>query len=1143
MKTKTNLIKHYLIITISIFFFIILTFSNSFAIDIATDFQTIKDVDYMTCSPDGKYLLTKVHNNGCYDLEIWEYSERGYKVIQTINFKKGLYIYRSFFISGNSKFVVYNKQSDNKYIAIFKLSNSRFLKIQTINLHIKKFSIDIKFSPDGKFITAEITDETFKIWKLINDKYVEIQIIKGKYCHGDIFSPHGQYLVSDLSSTSIITGNVSNKTKIWKFSNGIFSEIQTIKGGYPSFNSKGNYLITKAKRKTIIWELSNGVFSEMQTINRSCYWANDDNLESGRYSPIIYWKLSNDIFVEFKTLWHSGLVGRALLLTLSPNDDYLVEVPRDNNKKIIVSKLSEKSSTRHDSQTLDAHSDYIRVVTFSPDGKYFASGSIDKSIKIWKLSDGKFEKIQTIKEHTGYVNEVFFIKNYNLFVSIGERKPNEYLSGNNIIIKKWNYRELCFIDTLKKIITAFKNIEITNNEEMLGKTKNLCKPKGEFETQTQYDERIKVEKKQKHQFEELYAEKKRKEMKKIQNEIDQQLMITFPVSFSSIQLGKYNTEKEKFSVTINGTTENVKVPLNSARDFKENKDNYQIIGERKYYLTKRDEIKSEIINVRIKTPEGQVYAFGKQTEHTKPTYAEKSILPPKLEITSLKFTDENNDNWLSGDENGKIIINIENKGKGSAYGIIAEIKSKDKYSFLNYVEQQIITELKPDGKKTLEFLISADYNTPQQNCEFSITFEEANGFQPDPVEFSFQTKKLVPPVFFVEKGINDANGNFTIETSEIVKVTVRLANTGGQAKDVSLSVKKGNNVFFTGDTESRFTWNTIEKGDFKDISFDFYTNKKVKDAIPLSVIVQANHFSQEFPLNMKIKQREISPQSFAFKGNETEEGEINIPDLIIDIEQNIPQSSKKNINALAIIFGIENYRNISNVNFAFRDATIMKEYFSNTIGIPKEQIYFRANDEVTLGEFRKIFSDKGWLDKRVIENETDIYFYYAGHGAPAIKEEKAFLIPSDGDPNYPVQTGYSLEVVFENLSKLNANSVTVFLDACFTGANRENEMLLAGARPVSIQLKNNYVNNVTVFSATSNNEISSSYPKNKHGLFSYFLMKGMQGKADTNKDNKLTINELFDYTKKNVSRIAGTLDREQTPQLECLEPEKIIINY
>jgi len=81
------------------------------------------------------------------------------------------------------------------------------------------------------------------------------------------------------------------------------------------------------------------------------------------------------------------------------------------------------------------------------------------------------------------------------------------------------------------------------------------------------------------------------------------------------------------------------------------------------------------------------------------------------------------------------------------------------------------------------------------------------------------------------------------------------------------------------------------------------------------------------------------------------------------------------------------------------------------------------------------------------------------------------------------------------------------------------------------------------FPQLRSNEISSSYPQNKHGLFSYFLMKGMQGEADENNDKNLTIQELFDFTKTNVSRTAGTLDREQTPQLECINPNQVIIKY
>lgn len=262
----------------------------------------------------------------------------------------------------------------------------------------------------------------------------------------------------------------------------------------------------------------------------------------------------------------------------------------------------------------------------------------------------------------------------------------------------------------------------------------------------------------------------------------------------------------------------------------------------------------------------------------------------------------------------------------------------------------------------------------------------------------------------------------------------------------------------------------------------------------------------------------------------------------VDID--IPLAKKMDKNALAIIFGIENYRNISKVSFAYRDASCIREYFIKTIGIPQNQIYFKTDDKVTLGEFNKVFAENGWLDKRVKKELTNIYIYYAGHGAPSIKEKQSYLIPYDGDINYPVQTGYPLDKMLKNLGSLNAKSVTVFLDACFSGINRDNEILLAGARPISIEVKKPYLSeNVTIYSATSGNEISSAYPDKKHGLFTYFLLKGLQGSADVNNDNDLTVQELFDFLKSNVSETAGMLDREQTPELQCINPERVIVNY
>ena len=54
---------------------------------------------------------------------------------------------------------------------------------------------------------------------------------------------------------------------------------------------------------------------------------------------------------------------------------------------------------------------------------------------------------------------------------------------------------------------------------------------------------------------------------------------------------------------------------------------------------------------------------------------------------------------------------------------------------------------------------------------------------------------------------------------------------------------------------------------------------------------------------------------------------------------------------------------------------------------------------------------------------------------------------------------------------------------------------------------------------------------------------GMRGDADTNGDSQITVGELGDYVKENVSDMAGMLDREQTPGLKTLDEEKILISY
>jgi uncharacterized caspase-like protein len=144
-------------------------------------------------------------------------------------------------------------------------------------------------------------------------------------------------------------------------------------------------------------------------------------------------------------------------------------------------------------------------------------------------------------------------------------------------------------------------------------------------------------------------------------------------------------------------------------------------------------------------------------------------------------------------------------------------------------------------------------------------------------------------------------------------------------------------------------------------------------------------------------------------------------------------------------------------------------------------------------------------------------------------------VPHDGNPVYPETSCYPLAELYESLGKLNA-TVTVLLDACFSGAAGRGDLpasLVADARPALVELKTTTTPpNVSVLAAGDGEQVSSSFTPKKHGLFTYFLLKGLGGEADADRDNRLTLDELHRYVTPLVRREARRLNREQTPTLQ-----------
>lgn len=216
----------------------------------------------------------------------------------------------------------------------------------------------------------------------------------------------------------------------------------------------------------------------------------------------------------------------------------------------------------------------------------------------------------------------------------------------------------------------------------------------------------------------------------------------------------------------------------------------------------------------------------------------------------------------------------------------------------------------------------------------------------------------------------------------------------------------------------------------------------------------------------------------------------NIKDKVrlSDVDMNIPQTKNVNDKTYCIIFANENYQNEQKVPYAVHDGAMFKEYCVKTLGIPEKNIRYQAN--ATLNNMR---FEVEWLKQILTANKGGAkgIVYYSGHGMPDNRNHNSYLLPVDGYASAP-KSGFSLDELYAELGSANAASVTYFIDACFSGANRYGEMM-EESRGVKIKSKEGQMHgNSVVFSAAQGDETAYIYQEKSHGMFTYFLLKKLQ---------------------------------------------------
>jgi hypothetical protein len=242
---------------------------------------------------------------------------------------------------------------------------------------------------------------------------------------------------------------------------------------------------------------------------------------------------------------------------------------------------------------------------------------------------------------------------------------------------------------------------------------------------------------------------------------------------------------------------------------------------------------------------------------------------------------------------------------------------------------------------------------------------------------------------------------------------------------------------------------------------------------------------------------------------------------IPDVDINIPQYKNINDNTFAVIIANEKYTLAPQVPMAGNDGRVFAQYCEQTLGLPKENIL--QYPDATYGKMIRAVQD--------IKNIANAYkkirviFFYAGHGVPNEATRDAFLLPIDADGSH-TEVCYPLKKLYNELASLNAHSVIVFLDACFSGMSGDGKSLMASARGVAIKpYQETPTGNMVVFSAASSDETAYPYPDHGHGLFTYYLLKKLQlSKGSTN------LGDLASFVIENVKQKSVLINHKiQTP--------------
>jgi len=239
------------------------------------------------------------------------------------------------------------------------------------------------------------------------------------------------------------------------------------------------------------------------------------------------------------------------------------------------------------------------------------------------------------------------------------------------------------------------------------------------------------------------------------------------------------------------------------------------------------------------------------------------------------------------------------------------------------------------------------------------------------------------------------------------------------------------------------------------------------------------------------------------------------------------EGQSKEADFYIFVIGIDKYKNSKyDLNYAKADAiSVAKRIYNKSTQLFKDVFLYKIyNQEATSARIKSTFETI--ISKAKPE---DVFtFFYAGHGVVLPDEkgdEQFYLVPTEVTGLFDEEKIHKHGISGKHMAKyskdLAAQKQLIIMDACQSGSLSDAFALRGAAEEKALaQLARS--TGIHLLASTTSQQYASEFKELGHGVFSYVLLKALDGYADGSpKDGKITVNELKAYLDDQVPEVTA----------------------